>query len=128
MSNKLKFFSPSEFTQDGRNVYNKMQPEFLQMLDRCRELCGIPLVITSSYRSPSKNRMVGGSVGSLHLKGRAVDIIAIRGETRWKIVKAATEVGLSVGVMRTALHLDNRETPIIFDYYPRYGDGVSQHE
>jgi uncharacterized protein YcbK (DUF882 family) len=129
MSDKLKYFSPSEFTMDGQPVFHKMNPAFLQLLDKCRELAGVPFVITSSYRSPSKNRRVGGSVGSMHLYGRAVDIECPDGATRWKIVKAAMSLGLSVGVMRSALHLDNREgIPTMFDYYPRYGEGVSADE
>ena len=113
---------------DGNNVFHKMNPAFLQLLDKCRELAGVPFVITSSYRSPSKNRRVGGSVGSMHLYGRAVDIECPDGATRWKIVKAAMSLGLSVGVMRSALHLDNREFPVMFDYYPRYGEVVSPEE
>mgnify|MGYP001329835874 FL=1 len=113
---------------DGNQVFHRMNPAFLQLLDKCRELAGVPFVITSSYRSPSKNRRVGGSVGSMHLYGRAVDIECPDGATRWKIVKAAMSLGLSVGVMRSALHLDNREFPVMFDYYPRYGDGVAPEE
>jgi hypothetical protein len=65
----------------------------------------------------------------MHLYGRAVDIECPDGATRWKIVKAAMSLGLSVGVMRSALHLDNREgIPTMFDYYPRYGEGVSADE
>jgi hypothetical protein len=109
MEDKLKFFSPAEFTMDGQPVFHKMNPVFLQLLDKCRELAGVPFVITSSYRSPSKNRRVDGV-------------------TRYKIIKAATSLGLSVGVMRSALHIDNREIPIVFDYYPRYGEGVAEEE
>lgn len=125
---ELKYFSASEFTMDGQPVFHKMNPAFLELLDKCRDLAGVPFVITSSYRSPSKNRRVGGSVGSMHLYGRAVDIECPDGATRWKIVKAALSLGLSVGVMRSALHLDNREFPVMFDYYPRYGEGASPDE
>lgn len=128
MSDKLKYFSPSEFVMDGQPVFHKMNPAFLQLLDKCRELAGVPFVITSSYRSPSHNRRVGGSVGSMHLYGCAVDIECPDGATRWKISFAAMSLGLSVGVMRSALHLDNREFPIVFDYYVRYGETRSENE
>lgn len=34
---------------DGQPVFHKMNPAFLQLLDKCRELAGVPFVITSSY-------------------------------------------------------------------------------
>ena len=64
----------------------------------------------------------------MHMKGRAVDIECDNGEDRWKVIRAATSFGLSVGVMRSALHLDNRDFPIVFDYYQRYGEGNSENE
>ena len=66
----------------------------------------------------------------MHLKGRAVDIIVTQADTRAKVIRAALELGLSVGVMRDALHLDNREGQIVFHYYnsPRYKAGPSNDE
>lgn len=124
---ELKYFSPEEFKMDGRVVFDKMQPEFLALLDQCREMAGVPFKILSCYRSPEKNRRVGGSPGSLHLKGRAVDIICTLGETRAAVILAALTLGLSVGVMRDAIHLDNREKQIVFHYYnsPRYSQAGS---
>ena len=113
----MRFFKPSEFTMDGKNVFDKMDTEFLSLLYQCREQAGVPFIISSCYRTPSKNRKVGGSVGSLHLKGRAVDVICTMGETRAKIIRAALGLGMSVGVMQNALHLDNRAGQIVFHYY-----------
>ncbi len=125
---ELKHFKPSEFTEDTKPAFDKMHPDFLLKLDTCRDLCGVPFSITSSYRSPEKNRRVGGSPGSMHLKGRAVDITCPDGVTRAIIMKTALTLGLSVGVMRNGLHLDNRETQIVFDYYQRYGEGRAEEE
>ena len=124
----LKHVTPHEFKEDGKDAYDQMQPEFLLSLDACRELAGVPFKITSSYRSPEKNRRVGGSIGSMHLKGRAVDILCPDSEYRYKVVKAAIACGLTVGIMRDALHLDNRPNPIIFHYYQRYPAGMSNDE
>jgi len=124
----LKHFKPGEFTEDTKPAFDKMHPDFLIKLDTCRDLCGVPFSITSSYRSPEKNRRVGGSPGSMHLKGRAVDITCPDGVTRAKIMKTALTLGLSVGVMRNGLHLDDRETQIVFDYYQRYGEGRAEEE
>lgn len=128
MSLPLKHFTPDEFKEDGKPAFENMQPEFLLALDACRDLAGVPFKITSSYRSPEKNRRVGGSPGSMHLKGRAVDIVCPDSAHRFAVVKAAVNLGMTVGIMRDALHLDNRPEPIIFHYYQRYGSGLSTDE
>ena len=33
------------------------------------------LVVTSGFRSPERNRAVGGVPGSFHLQGRAIDVV-----------------------------------------------------
>jgi hypothetical protein len=105
-----------------------MDDGFLVKLDTCRDLSGVPFLVTSSYRDPEHNRKVGGAPGSMHLKGRAVDIVCSDGATRATIIKHALNLGLSVGIMREGLHLDNRGEQIVFHYYPRYGDGKSEQE
>jgi uncharacterized protein YcbK (DUF882 family) len=37
------------------------------------------VTVSSGRRSPERNRAVGGSPGSFHLKGRAVDLVGDRG-------------------------------------------------
>lgn len=114
---ELKYFKPEEFKMDLQPVFEYMDPDFLQLLDKCREDAGCNFIITSSWRSPAKNRKVGGSENSMHLKGRAVDVLCVKSDDRARITKAALNLGLSVGVMQHALHLDNREDQILFHYY-----------
>lgn len=46
-------------------------------LERVREaLHSHPIIVTSGYRSPEVNRLVGGSPRSAHMRGLAADIIA----------------------------------------------------
>lgn len=45
-------------------------------MQRIRDLLGVPLFITSGYRSPSLNRAVGGSRTSQHVTGNAADFNA----------------------------------------------------
>lgn len=45
-------------------------------LERVRALLGIPMIISSWYRSPALNHAVGGVPNSQHLAGEAVDFIA----------------------------------------------------
>lgn len=124
----LRYFTAADFKEDGRDVSDRMNADFLIKLDTCRHLCGFPFVVTSSWRSPEKNRRVGGSPGSMHLKGRAVDIRVSDGAQRWKVVQAAVSLGLSVGIMQNAVHLDDREGPIVFHYYHRTPQGVAPEE
>ena len=64
-----------------------MDEDFLYSLDHARELAGIPFVITSAYRTPEKNKEVGGSENSSHLKGLAVDIRVRSSSERYTILK-----------------------------------------
>lgn len=117
----MRYFQPHEFHCLGQPVFDKMQPEFLALLDECRHRANIAFKITSSYRDPEHNRRVGGAPNSMHLQGRAVDIACNNPAARWIIIKAAIELGLSVGIMEQALHLDNRDSkPVVFDYYKKY--------
>lgn len=43
------------------------------VLDPIREHVGLPVIITSGFRCPALNELVGGAENSLHLTGRAAD-------------------------------------------------------
>jgi zinc D-Ala-D-Ala carboxypeptidase len=63
------------------------------VLDPLRELIGVPVVVTSGYRSPRLNRAVGGAATSQHCKGEAADIIA-PGLTPLELAAAIRRAGL----------------------------------
>ncbi len=46
------------------------------VLDPLRELWGAPITITSGYRSPKLNSLVGGVKNSQHITGNAADLTA----------------------------------------------------
>ena len=100
----------------SENVFNKMDADLLDRLDVLRELVNSPLHITSSFRSESYNKSVGGSTRSQHLKGRAVDLSCNSSTLRAKIVKNALDLGLTCGVAKTFVHIDNRDNQIVFTY------------
>lgn len=125
---KLRYFTDADFRMDGHDVSEKMNAEFLRKLDECRHLSGTPFVITSAFRSSEKNKLVGGAPASLHLKGRAVDIMCTDPVLRYRIVQAAQSLGLTVGVMERGLHLDDRKVPIMFHYYSRTKEATSLNE
>lgn len=47
-----------------------------EMLDRVRSLLGVPVLVSSAYRSPAVNAAVGGAKTSQHMLGQAVDFTA----------------------------------------------------
>jgi hypothetical protein len=127
----LKNFRRSEFTMRGQNVFDRMDRAFLLSLDRLREdvraRCAelshadIPFIVRSSFRTREENTRVGGAPSSMHLRGRAVDIWVnsqntMTGRQRAIIIECALKIGFSVGIMRGALHFDNRDTQVIFTY------------
>ena len=112
----MKYFNKNEFVMGKENVFDKMEPEFLLMLDDLREAVGEPLYINSSYRSPEYNASIKGAPASMHLKGRAVDIACESGMLRAKICHAALNMGLTCGVAKTFVHVDNRTVPIVYTY------------
>jgi hypothetical protein len=80
-------FTLDEFTQSQhavrfgiRNTPDDAAAARLQhvalLLEEVRSLLGVPIIITSGYRSPALNKAVGGSVGSQHMRGEAADFIA----------------------------------------------------
>lgn len=64
------------------------------ILDPLRRAWGRPITVTSGYRSPALNRMVGGVETSQHCKGEAADITALNPEDNRALARLAVELGL----------------------------------
>lgn len=105
-------FRPSEFRHP-----DKMGYQFMKWLKQVRIDAGVPIVITSSYRTPAENAAVGGAVDSAHtdVPCNAVDIgMRPRPDdpnwnySRWQIIKAAMASGCQrIGSYPAgSLHLD----------------------
>jgi uncharacterized protein YcbK (DUF882 family) len=65
------------------------------VLDPLREHVGVPVRITSGYRSPQHNRLIGGSPTSQHCKGEAADI-KVHGYTAEQVAVIIAQLGLPV--------------------------------
>lgn len=96
--------------------------DFVLLLDKAREIGGIPFVINSGFRTKAHNKVVGGVPNSSHLKGLAVDLRARDGEEIYKIVNACTQVGIKrIGINwnKKFVHVDvdySKPNPTIYQY------------
>lgn len=104
---KMKYFKESEFTCDGVNCFDKMNPELLMMLDESRKIADTPFNITSSWRSEEHNKSVGGKPNSAHLRGLAVDIACDSSSKRLFMLDALIVSGFTrIGIAKTFIHAD----------------------
>lgn len=103
-----KYFKPDEFKRASPACdIKQMEPFLLQQLDRLREKVRMPVVINSAFRSVEYEKMQGRSGSSAHTQGTAVDIACRSVRNRYKLVKAALELGFTrIGIAPTYIHLD----------------------
>jgi hypothetical protein len=107
--NRIKYFKFEEFVKERGGF---IDAELVLKMERLREYCGFPLIITSGYRSPERNREVGGASNSYHLRGEAVDV-SIRGfspSMLYRFLRGAFLVGFGgIIVYPSHVHLDMRQ-------------------
>ena len=86
--------------------------ELVTVLQKIRTHFGKSVTITSAYRTPGKNKAVGGTTYSQHLYGKAADI-KVKGIAP-KTVAAYAEKLLpkkgGIGIYSTFTHIDVRTT------------------
>ena len=117
----LAYFKLSEFdSKDIPGSGDRMRASTLLKCDALRENYGSPLVPSSGYRSPERNKAVGGVKNSSHLLGFAVDFKNITDENLIKFLDASWDAGFRrFGIMTTAIHVDDdpsKTSPAIWDY------------
>ena len=113
----MKYFKLEEFNCTHTNK-NEMDDEFLEKLDKLRELCGFPFKITSGYRDETHPNEVKKEVPGTHNQGIAADIAVSNGTERMTIVKMAVVLKFNgIGVAKTFVHVDTRTTtPVLWTY------------
>lgn len=100
----------THFTRVEFGFANGVEPnaDLVLKLERAREIAQVPFIITSGIRSDEHNAMVGGSPGSSHLTGHAVDIYCESSRHRMIMLDALIEVGFDrIGIGRDFIHVDN---------------------
>ena len=92
---KVRHFRQEEFTHP-----EDMLPHFLDLLDAVRDIAATPFRVTSDFRTPEENKIVGGSSTSLHMQGNAIDFVIWpwTAERLWALTRAVVFVGEAYGV------------------------------
>ena len=84
--------------------------DLVNILQKIRTHFGKSVTITSAYRTPGKNKAVGGTTYSQHLYGRAADI-KVNGVSPKKVAAYAETLLKSkggIGTYSTFTHIDTR--------------------
>ena len=79
---KIKHFTIEEVTKGKeipRNLLVNIE-ETITFADKMREDLGFPISITSAYRNPIYNQMIGGVKNSLHIQFNALDLTPTSGK------------------------------------------------
>jgi zinc D-Ala-D-Ala carboxypeptidase len=74
--NLLSQFNPPD------SVIENLRLLSVNVLQPIRDAIGVPISVTSGYRSPELNRIIGGSTRSHHMRGMAADIVGTRTSNR----------------------------------------------
>lgn len=87
------------------------------LLQSVRDEVNYPIFITSGYRCPDYNRVIGGVEGSAHTKGLAVDVKVDNSFYRYLLLKSALKYFPRVGIYSNFIHLDvdySKPYPLVF--------------
>ena len=114
---QYSYFKPEEFKRCSPSCdISQMNEEFMILLDCARSDAGIPFKLNSAYRSPEYDKSKGRSGVGWHTLGRAVDIRCTDSVSRGMILQACLRYGLTCGISKTFIHIDNRPLQVAFLY------------
>ena len=103
-------FSPKSLKTQTSNVdVDCIKPELVKFIKIVERRYGRPAVVTSGYRSPSRNRRAGGAKNSMHIYCKAVDI-QVEGVSKWDLAKYLRTMpgrgGVGTYCRTKSVHLD----------------------
>jgi len=84
-----------------------MNPIFMKVLDKLRDIVATPVYVNSGYRCNKHNKAEGGASRSKHKLGIAADIYS-KSVTLDVLAEAAEGLGLYVIKYDTFIHVDGR--------------------
>jgi len=107
---ELEFFEWGEFACRCGCGKNEFQPSTAVRVNKARGYSGVPYVVTSAYRCPVHNRVIG-SKSNVHPRGYAVDIAAGDSRSRFKIIQGMIKAGFTrIGIAKDFIHGDDDPT------------------
>lgn len=109
-------------TDPPRELWENVLP-LARALDEFREQVGVPVVLTSVYRSPKYNASIGGATRSQHMAFTAADFKVVGGgagvtgdwASRMKTLRSSGLFEGGVGIYRSFVHIDVRGTRANWD-------------
>ena len=106
-------FKVKEFACNDGSDKVLIDTELVDILQNIRKHFGTSVIITSGYRTPAYNYVVGGTKNSYHTKGMAADIV-VSGVSPQEVAKYAEEIGVrGIGMYYSSkngkfVHVDTR--------------------
>lgn len=110
-----KNFRVREFACHDGSQTVMVADELVRLLQALRDYKGMPVHITSGYRTRAHNRAVGGVPNSQHCLGKAADITVAANSPRqvWEAIESGRVPGIDpdligMGLYETFVHIDCR--------------------
>ena len=96
----------------------EMDPDFIEKLDKAREIADMPFIITSGFRCAGHNADVGGRENSRHLHGCAADIAIDNQIHRGRVLQALYLAGFTSAALAEGFtHVDDSENTWLGIYW-----------
>lgn len=115
---QLRYFRRDEFTYPG-NICD----EILRLVDEIRHIAGIPIRITSDFRTPADHSALypDGGPNSPHLRGTAIDFrpVPFNADTRLRVLAAICGLYASGACPRLGLEIADKHFHLDVDYVLR---------
>jgi uncharacterized protein YcbK (DUF882 family) len=107
-----EFLAANDPVKPSAEVLDSLQDLCELALEPLREALGRPLKISSGYRSPAYNKLIGGAPGSQHCAGIAADILMADDAEQIKAAAIASNIkgigGIGIYPGRGFIHVDIR--------------------
>ena len=126
----MKYFTIKELTASAtaqregidntptESAYHLLHVLVEQLLDPIREAWGEPIVVSSGYRCPELNALVGGATHSHHLLGCAADLIAGNRDDHRRLLRLIQQMQHEGKIRFTQLIAEDNYRWIHISYVP----------
>ena len=107
--NEYKYFKEEEFKRATPACsLSDMDEDFMLLIDKAREIAGVPFIINSAYRPVAYEKLHGRTGNSIHCQGKALDIRCLTNDMRFRILSALVSIGFRrIGIGSNFIHVDS---------------------